>query len=100
MKCASVRDLKNKTSEILRRAAREDVLITSRGRPVACLTRVTEDDLTLGSVAAQRRTVLDEREKKKMLRILSRIWKLKRERGKKWISQEHHDQVLYGNRPR
>ena len=37
MKSASVRDLKTHTSELLLQAARETVVITSRGRPVAYL---------------------------------------------------------------
>jgi prevent-host-death family protein len=37
MKTAQVRELKNKTSELLRLAAKEDIVITSRGKPVACL---------------------------------------------------------------
>jgi prevent-host-death family protein len=43
---ANVRRLKNKTSELLRIAARgKDVLITSHGRPVAVLHGITEDEL-------------------------------------------------------
>ncbi len=44
MKFASIRDLKNKTSEILRNAENEDVLITLNGKPRAILTGVTEAD--------------------------------------------------------
>lgn len=90
MKSASVRDLKNRTSEILRRAAREEVLITSRGRPVACLVGITEEDLTLRPAAARRA-------KEGMVRLLARIWKIRPDKGKKWISQERHDRVLYGS---
>ena len=95
MKSATVRDLKNKASEILRTAAREDVLITSRGRPVACLVPVTEDDLFVLPAARRRERRLTKKEKRKMFRLLARIWKIKPEKGKKWISQEYHDQVLY-----
>ena len=45
MKFASVRDLKNRTSEMIRRAARTDVVITSHGRPVAILHGLKEEDL-------------------------------------------------------
>jgi prevent-host-death family protein len=46
MKCATVRDLKNRTSELLRRAARgTQILITSHGRPVAMLTGMNPSDL-------------------------------------------------------
>jgi len=42
MKFSSVRDLKNKTSEILRLAARDTVVITSHGKPRAVILGVTE----------------------------------------------------------
>jgi len=44
MKFANVRELKNKTSEILRRAEKEDVVITSNGKPRAIITGVTEEE--------------------------------------------------------
>ena len=44
MKFANVRELKNKTSEILRRAEVEDVIITSQGKPRAIITSITEDN--------------------------------------------------------
>jgi prevent-host-death family protein len=44
MKFANVRELKNKTSEILRKAEKEDVVITSKGKPRAIITAVTEED--------------------------------------------------------
>ncbi len=46
MKFATVRTLKNQTSEMLRLAAGgQDVLITSHGRPVAILQGMKEEDL-------------------------------------------------------
>ena len=46
MKFATVRDLKNRTSEMLRHAAAgRDVLITSHGRPVAILHGMKQEDL-------------------------------------------------------
>lgn len=45
MKFATVRDLKNRTSEMIRRAAGADVVITSHGRPVAILHGLKEEDL-------------------------------------------------------
>jgi len=46
MKFATVRQLKNETSAMLRLAARgKDVLVTSRGRPVAVLHGLDEEDL-------------------------------------------------------
>ena len=44
MKFSNVRELKNKTSEILRKAEKEDVVITSKGKPRAIITGVTEED--------------------------------------------------------
>lgn len=44
MKFANVRELKNKTSEVLRKADKEDVVITSNGKPRAILRAVTEED--------------------------------------------------------
>lgn len=46
MKFASVRDLKNRTSEMLRIASGgRDVLITVHGKPVAVLHGLREEDL-------------------------------------------------------
>ena len=46
MKFATVRNLKNQTSEMLRLAAKgTDVLITSHGKPVAVLYGLVEEDL-------------------------------------------------------
>ena len=44
MKFANIRELKNKTSEVLREAKKGDVIITSRGKPTAVITAVTEED--------------------------------------------------------
>jgi antitoxin (DNA-binding transcriptional repressor) of toxin-antitoxin stability system len=44
MKFANVRELKNKTSEILRKAEKEDVVITSNGKPRAIISAMTEED--------------------------------------------------------
>lgn len=45
MKFVNVRDLKNKTSEILRNSEQEDVVVTVNGKPRAVLTAIREDDL-------------------------------------------------------
>lgn len=45
MKYASLRELKNQTSALVRETARGDVIVTSRGRPVALLQGLGEDDL-------------------------------------------------------
>ena len=46
MKFASVRELKNNTSDLLRRANNGDgILITSHGKPVAALQGITEENL-------------------------------------------------------
>jgi prevent-host-death family protein len=94
MKSASVRELKNHTSELLRQAAKEIVIITSRGRPVACLI-----GLQPGYAAAMvqvRRDHVDARYKRELSLLLARISQFKPDKGKKWISQENHDMALYG----
>ena len=45
MKFASVRELKNKTSEILRLAEYGDIIVTSNGNPKAIIKGITEDEL-------------------------------------------------------
>lgn len=44
MKFANVRELKNKTSEILRKAEKEAIIITSKGKPRAIVTAISEED--------------------------------------------------------
>jgi prevent-host-death family protein len=41
---ANVRELKNKTSEILKLAGKEEVIVTSRGKPTAIIKGISEDD--------------------------------------------------------
>jgi len=94
MKAATVRELKNKTSELLRRAAKEDVMITSRGRPVACLIGLHPDDIQIRRRG--RAEYADEKYRQRVFRLLDQISKIKPDKGKRWVSQEHHDAVLYG----
>ena len=94
MKTAQVRELKNKTSELLRQAATEDVIITSRGRPVACLIGIRPEDLSIRP-GAQTGDYADEGYRKRAMRILATFKKAKADKGKKWIAQENHDRVLY-----
>jgi prevent-host-death family protein len=44
MRFANVRELKNKTSAILKLAEREEVVVTSRGKPTAIIKGVSEED--------------------------------------------------------
>jgi prevent-host-death family protein len=44
MRFANVRELKNKTSEILKLAEKEEVVVTSRGKPTAIIKGVSEED--------------------------------------------------------
>ena len=44
MKFANVRELKNKTSEILKLVQEEDVVVTSRGKPTAIIKGVSNED--------------------------------------------------------
>jgi len=93
MRTASVRQLKNQTSELLRRSANEDVIITSRGRPVACLVGIHPADIAIRPRVRQN---TGDKQKRELSRLLAGLWRLKPDKGKKWISQEHHDLVLYG----
>jgi prevent-host-death family protein len=95
MKSATVRELKNQASRLLRQAATEDVIITSRGRPVACLVGLRPGDLSVRP-GIRRRAHADDRQRHEAFRLLARIWKIKPEKGKKWISQADHDLALYG----
>ena len=44
MRFANVRELKNKTLEILKLAEKEEVVVTSRGKPSAIIRGITEED--------------------------------------------------------
>ena len=44
MRFANVRELKNKTSEILKLAGKEEIVVTSRGKPTAIIKGVSEED--------------------------------------------------------
>jgi len=44
MRFANVRELKNKTSEVLKLAEKEAVVVTSRGKPTAIIKGVSEED--------------------------------------------------------
>jgi prevent-host-death family protein len=90
-----VRELKNNASDLLRRAASEDIVITSRGRPVACLVGIHPDDIEIRP-RRRRAGYADSRYRQGALRSLAAIWRLKPDHGKRWVSQEHHDAVLYG----
>jgi prevent-host-death family protein len=94
MKSASVRELKNRTTELLRQAAKETVIITYRGRPVARLVGLQPGDLSVKRQVFLRDQV-DDRYRREVLRLLGGIRRLKPEKGKKWISQENHDLALY-----
>jgi prevent-host-death family protein len=91
MKTAQVRELKNKTSELLRLAEKEDV--TARGRPVACLIGIRPEDISVRP-PTQSGDYADDAYRKRALRILATFKKAKPDKGKKWIAQEDHDRVL------
>lgn len=44
MRFTNVRELKNKTSEVLRSAEKEDVVVTSKGKPRAVIKGISEED--------------------------------------------------------
>jgi len=95
MKTAQVRELKNKTSELLRQAATEDIVITSRGKPVACLIGIHPGDVSIRP-SPKSGDYSDEHYRRRALRILATFEKAKPDKGKKWIKQKDHDRVLYG----
>lgn len=95
MKTAQVRELKNRTSELIRQAATEDVMITSRGKPVACLIRIRPEDVTIRP-RAKSGDYSDERYRERALRILATFREGKPDRGKKWVSHEEQDRAIYG----
>jgi prevent-host-death family protein len=94
MKVVSVRELKSQACKLLRQAANEDVIITSRGRPVARLIGLLAGDMAIRP-QVRRQNYADHRYKREVFRLLAGIWKIKPDKDKKWVSQEHHDLVLY-----
>ena len=95
MTYATVHELKARTSELLRKAAREDVIITSRGRPVARLVGLQPDDLSVRP-GIRGPDYADDRQRQEVLLLLARIWKIKPDKGKTWILQNRHDLAPYG----
>ncbi len=95
MKTAQVHELKSKTSELIRQAATEDVIITSRGKPVARLIGIRREEVTTRP-RAKTGDYSDERYRRRALRILATFEEGKPQKGKKWITHEEHDRVLYG----
>ncbi len=94
MKTAQVRELKNKTSELIRQAATEDVIITSRSKPVACLVGIRPEDVAIRP-RGKSGDYSDEHYRQRALRILATFRRAKPDKGKKWIAQEDHDLALY-----
>jgi prevent-host-death family protein len=90
-----IRDLKNKTSELLRQAATEDVIITSRGKPVARLIGIRPEDISTRPRKPNVGDYSDDAYRKRAMRILATFKKAKPDKGKKWIAQEDHDRVLF-----
>ena len=45
MRFAGIKELKQKTMELIKESRKEDILITAYGKPVAVLHHVDEDDL-------------------------------------------------------
>jgi prevent-host-death family protein len=95
MKTAQVRELKNKASELLRLAAKEDIVIASRGKPVARLVGIRPEDISVRPRKPLVGDYSDEQYRRQALRTLAAIKKGKRDKGKKWVAHEDHDRVLY-----
>ena len=45
MRVASVTELKDQTSKLLKHAQKEDVIVTLRGKPIALIAGLSDDDL-------------------------------------------------------
>ena len=75
MTYATVHELRTRTSELLRQTASEDVIITSRGRPVARLVGLQSGDLLVHPEI--RRSYADDRQRLESFRLLARICKIK-----------------------
>ena len=90
----AVRELNHNASKLLRQAANEDMIITSQGRPVASLIGLQAAGMSTRP-KVRRRDYADDRYKLEAFLRLAEIWKIKPDKGKQWISQEHHDLVLY-----
>jgi len=45
MRFAGVKELKQKTMDILKKSEKEDIIITAYGKPMAILHHINEDDL-------------------------------------------------------
>ena len=45
MRVTSITELSNQTSKLLKHAQREDVIVTSRGKPIALISRLSDNDL-------------------------------------------------------
>ncbi len=52
MRFVNVRELKSKTSEILRAAAGEDIVVTNRGKPIAVVRGFDGSELTIPAMPA------------------------------------------------
>ena len=45
MRFAGIKELKHNTMDLLNESKKEDIIVTARGKPVAILHHITEDDL-------------------------------------------------------
>lgn len=70
------------------------MIITSRGRPVARLVGLREEDIEIRP-PSRRANYADAKHNEKVFRLLRQIWKIKPDKGKTWISQQHHDASLH-----
>jgi antitoxin (DNA-binding transcriptional repressor) of toxin-antitoxin stability system len=85
MKFISIRDLRRKTSEIKKSLARNDLVLTSNGRPFALVSRVSEESLEEELKALQQARAKV---------ALDRLREEARERGLSGVSMEKVDQII------
>ncbi len=85
MKFISIRDLRRKTSEIKKSLARNDLILTSNGRPFALVSRVDEESLEEELKALQQARAKAG---------LERLREEARRRGLAGASMEEVDQII------
>jgi antitoxin (DNA-binding transcriptional repressor) of toxin-antitoxin stability system len=85
MKFISIRDLRRKTSEIKKSLARNDLVLTSNGRPFALVSRVNEESLEEELKALQQARAKV---------ALDRLREEAHGRGLSCVSMEEVDQII------
>lgn len=86
MKFASIRDLKINASEVIKKVEEdEDIIVTKRGKPVALMVQVSEDEVT--ELIRFIRSI-------KFQRSLHKIWKHSEEHGLDKMTDEDIEEEI------